>query len=147
MFHAFPIRAAKLALLAAVAAFPFAAEAQAQELSLRLGKGGKHGGIEIRLGDHGGHVRYEPRERACEPARVWVPGRYEIRRERVWVPGCERKEWVPPRHEWRIDKCGSRYRVLVRDGYWRVVQDPGRYETRDVRVWVPGHWQISGGRY
>lgn len=130
---------AKLALLATFAAFPLAAGAQAQELSLRIGKSGKHGSFELAIG------RGAPAH--CEPARLWVPGRYETRCERVWVPGCERREWVPACYGWRVGPCGERYRVLVREGYWRTVREPGRYETREVSVWVPGHWEIGPRRY
>ena len=77
----------------------------------------------------------------CAPARVWVPGHYEVRIERTWVEGCERRVWVPARVEWRRDACGRGYAVQVCAGYWRVEREPGRYESRKVSVWVPGHWQ------
>ena len=141
----------KLAFLATLAAFPLAVGAQAQEVSFRLGKSGKHGPFSLEIGSleigRGGRARCEPVYERCEPARLWVPGRHETRCERVWVPGCERKEWVPPCFEWRIGSCGERFRVMVREGYWRVVREPGRYETREVSVWVPGHWEISARRY
>lgn len=73
--------------------------------------------------------------------RVWVPGHYETRFERVFVPGCERRIWVPPRYEWRTLPCGGTERVLVEPGHYRVVRDPGRYERRERRVWVPGHYE------
>ena len=104
--------------------------AQRDGPDLRLGYG--DGRIEVRIG-LGRAPRYEPR-------RTWVPGHYEVRCERVWVPGCTRQEWVPARYEWRIDTCGRRFQVLVEPGHWITVTDPGRYEAREVRVWVPGYW-------
>lgn len=74
--------------------------------------------------------------------REWVPGHYETRCERVWIPGCARQEWVPARHEWRTDFWGRPVYVLIAPGYWTVVTDPGRYEVREVREWVPGHWRF-----
>lgn len=106
--------------------------ASAQELSLRLGRSSRHGSASLTIGLP---------VRACAPARVWVPGRYELRVERVWIEGCERRIWVPARYEWRRDPCGREVRVLVCAGHWRTVRDPGRFENREVRVWVPGHWR------
>ena len=34
--------------------------------------------------------------------------------------------------------CGNVSRVLVREGYFKVIQKPGHFETRHVQVWVPG---------
>jgi hypothetical protein len=76
-------------------------------------------------------------------APVWVPGRYETRCERVWVEGRSRQVWAPARYEWRWDGCGRMYRVCVSAGRWTTVVDPGHYESRDVRVWVPGHWRTA----
>jgi hypothetical protein len=135
--------APKVALSILLAALPLAPAARAQEVSLRLGTSNKHGTFALEIG-RGSSVRCEPHP---APARLWVPGRYETRCERVWVPGCERREWVPPRYEWVVEHCGIRRCVLVREGYWRVVQEPGRYETREVRVWVPGRWEIGPKRY
>lgn len=104
--------------------------AQRDLADLRAGYGGAR--IELRIGR--GHA---PR---IEPRRTWIPGHYEMRCERVWVPGCTRQEWVPARYEWRLDNCGRRFQVLIAPGHWITVTDPGRYETREARVWVPGYW-------
>ena len=72
--------------------------------------------------------------------RGWVPGHYEVVERSVWVGGGTRRTWVPAVYETRYDGCGRAYRVLLRDGYWRQVALPGRYERRPVRVWVPGRW-------
>lgn len=75
----------------------------------------------------------------------WVPGHYVTRTETVLVrpERCERV-WVEPLYDTRYDDCGRPYRVLVRDGYWREVTVPARYETRHVEVWVPGRWEECG---
>jgi hypothetical protein len=73
--------------------------------------------------------------------RCWVPGYYEIRYADVWVPGPSRQVWVEPVYDTCRDPCGNTTRVIVRAGYYQWVQDPGHYETREIRVWVPGHYQ------
>jgi hypothetical protein len=79
-----------------------------------------------------------------ESSRVWVPGGYESVSERVWLPGRVERVWVEPVFEFRLGSCGSRFRVMVAAGHWRTVQHPGHYETRRVRVYVPGHWAPRG---
>jgi hypothetical protein len=73
-------------------------------------------------------------------SRVWVPGHYDVTWERVWVPGCVERVWVEPVFREWIGPCGTRYRTLVADGYWKTVRIPGRHENRRVRVWQPGCW-------
>ena len=73
--------------------------------------------------------------------RCWVPGYYEYRDTQVWVPGPSRRVWVDPVYDSCCDPCGNTTRIVVRQGYYQVVQDPGYYETRQIRVWVPGHYQ------
>jgi hypothetical protein len=72
--------------------------------------------------------------------RQFVPGHYETRCVEVWVPGAERRVWVDPVYETVTDPCGNVTRILVRDGRFRIVRDPGYYETRHVQVWVPGYY-------
>jgi hypothetical protein len=80
-----------------------------------------------------------PIERCCH--RCWVPGHYETRTAEVWVPGrCER-QWVEPCYDTCTDPCGNTTRVLVRAGHYRTIQHPGYYETREVQVWVRGHYE------
>jgi hypothetical protein len=81
---------------------------------------------------HGGIV--------VEPARHWVPGHWDTRAVQVWVPGRVRTVYVEPQYETIVDPCGHLTRVLVREGYTRTYQEPGCYETRYERVWVPGYW-------
>lgn len=113
--------------------------AHAGGFELLLGKKTKHGSIAVRIGgdrDYG--HRHAP---ACEPPRVWVAGHYEMRCERVWVPGTCERVWVAPVYEWRRDACGRTYQVLVCAGYWRTIENPGRWEDREVKVWVEGYWK------
>lgn len=115
-------------LLAALALTP---AANAEFINLQYSKHGKHGKhIGISIG-------YAPK-----PApRVWVPGHYEVRCEKVWVEGPEERVYVMPVHETRYDKCGRAYQVELRSGYWMTVKQPGRFEERRVRTWVPGHYR------
>jgi hypothetical protein len=71
---------------------------------------------------------------------VWVPGHWQTRSEQVWVPGETQRVWVEPVHETIRDPGGGESRVIVREGYWKEVTGAGRYETRTVRVWVPGQY-------
>ena len=77
-------------------------------------------------------------------SRVWVPGHHEFVYRRVWVPGTAARVWVEPVYETRRDSCGRTVRILLRAGGWRTVHEPGRYETRRVRVWQPGRWIARG---
>jgi hypothetical protein len=89
------------------------------------------------------HLRWP--HRAPTPARCgvreWVPGHYETILERHWRPGATRQEWLPARHEWRRDRCGRPVLVLVEPGRWITITEPGRFETRERREWIPGHWR------
>jgi len=137
---------------------PLAAPAFGQELSVRFGRSGHSGhfgasvSTETRPAFHGA-VRYEHRRPAVRAttyaphvrhtyghARVWVPGRYETVLQRVWVPGGVRRVYEEPRYELLTDSCGNSVRVLVRPGGWCTTYVPGRYETKPVSVWRPGHW-------
>jgi hypothetical protein len=124
-----------LALFAAACAL--IPTASAQELELRLGKRDPRLAVSF---DWGGARDCAPTPR-FQPPRVWVPGCYQSRWERVWVPGCVRREWTPAVYQWRVTTCGRRERVLIRAGCWRDVVEPGRFESRQVQVWVPGHWR------
>ena len=77
------------------------------------------------------------------PRRLWVPGHYETRCERVWVQGSSERLWVEPVFELRLDSCGKRVRVELYPGHWRTVQHPGRYELREFQVWVPGQYRYG----
>jgi hypothetical protein len=103
-----------------------------------FGKKTKHGSFGVTYST--GHARPVPVAH-CPPPRVWVPGHYETRFQDVWVPGPSRQVWVPPVYAWRHDACGRAYQVCVRPGSWRTECAPGRYERREIRVWVDGCWR------
>ena len=131
------IRTALLPLLASAALL--APTASAQSLQLNFGKHSKHGsfGVTYSTGGHG----WDRGGSFCPPPRVWTPGHYETRCERVWVEGRSEQVWVSAQFEWRHDSCGRAYQVCVNPGYWRTVCGQGHYETRQVRVWVDGSWR------
>ena len=117
------------------------------------------GDLVLHLGDvvDGGRASQYPlylatREKIGKPVHE-IPGNHdpalptrgsEFVHQRVWVPGWTEKVWIEPAFEWRFGSCGTRFRVQIGSGYWRTVHHPGRYETRPVRVWRPGHWVARG---
>ena len=118
-------------LLAPLAALALSSAAAAQEPSLRLaGKIGKVSvGIDLPLART--HCPAPP----PPPAGCW-----EWREERVWIEGYESRVWVQPVYETRYDHCGRRYQVIVRAGYWQTVCEPGHWEVRKHKVWVPNYY-------
>jgi hypothetical protein len=76
------------------------------------------------------------------PRHIWVPGHYESRFETVWVPARNERVWVAPVFELRFDPCGRPVQVEVCAGYWKTIHHPGCHERREVRVWVPGHYEL-----
>lgn len=81
-----------------------------------------------------------PRYHTPVVERHHSPGYYETRYETVLVePARYERRWVPDLHETRRDRHGHLVTVCVRHGYWQEYHIPARYETRAVRVWVPGH--------
>lgn len=128
----------------------FATPASGQELSVRFGTNVCSTEPRPTFQVSGRYAQRRPAVRATAyarraphaygHARVWVPGRYEVVLRRVWVPGGVRRVYEEPRYELRADSCGNSIRVLVRHGGWRTTHVPGRYETKRVRVWRPGHW-------
>ena len=113
--------------LLCVALFLAASEPAAQRLVVAAGHGPT-----VRASAYG---RY-----SHAPRRVWVPGHYETRCEQVWVPAQSERLWGEPVFELRVDACGNRVRVQLCAGYWTTVHHPGRYETREQQVWIPGHY-------
>jgi hypothetical protein len=67
-----------------------------------------------------------------------VHGHWQTVCEEVWIPGCWREECVPAVYGWISDSCGHRHWGIVRAGYTHRIWVPGRHETRQRRVWVPG---------
>lgn len=144
----------KLSALSLCAILGFPSAAEAQEFSVSLGRYSRtpQVGVSAPIGSnaHLG-VRYvngrvsasyvrRPTSYPTSHQRVWVPGCYENREQRVWVPATRQRVWIEPVYETRYDPCGRPIRVLVRPGctQWQTV--PGHYQTKTVRVWVPGHY-------
>ena len=95
----------------------------------------------VSLGFHTGPIHHHRHGVVVvEPARRWVPGHYETRCYEVWVPGCTKTIYVEAVYRTVIDPHGHVTRILVRDGYYKTIQEPGRYETRCEQVWVAGYW-------
>jgi hypothetical protein len=120
--------------LIVVASAPASAQGS---FSVGYSKFGKHSAFGV--GIHSGG--YYPRHGGVVVVdRHYVPGHYETRASEVWVPGCTERVWIEPRYQTVVLPCGNVSRVLVREGHFRVIQTPGRFETRYVRVWVPGYY-------
>jgi len=101
----------------------------------------------FRWGSHRHNRRVEVRhnhrhEVRCDEHchRTYVPGCYETVTVRVLVPARHETVWEPAVYETRYDPCGRAYRVCVREGYYRTVCIPARYEDRCERVFKPGRW-------
>lgn len=127
-----------------------AGAAPAGDVEIRLGKGRVHIGAVLGVG-----ASFGKRSRDCAPPvyqpvcppprRIWIPAYTEVIHERVFVPGFERRVWVPARYETRIDPCGRRYTVEVCPGHWKVMCEPGRWETVAHTVHHPGRWGTRHG--
>ena len=129
------------ALAAAVTTAPAAAQRlhaekrSGSQWEIGVGNESRSGSAALTVGSQG--VSLNLSRGGARVPRGYDGGRYEYRTERTWVPGYNRQVWVEPVYQWRYDSCGARYRVLVRAGYNRTVCVPGRYENRQVKVWVP----------
>ncbi len=135
---------ARLALPALLALGMLAPSATASPQKIDLGISlGKHVNLGVTLGS----ARY-PRPRARRRTSRITPSRgyWKTITEQVWVPGQRRQEWVPAAYETIYDSYGNAHKVLVREGCYRTVQDPGHYEARSRRVWVPARRRITPGR-
>lgn len=121
-------------MIAAVAAVLFCtALADGQGISFSFGKHGKHKSVGVSVGiplGHHGHVH----SNSCQRL---VPGHYEIVREQVFVPGPVRQVWVEPVYRTVYDCHGHPHQEVVAHGHWETIQEPGRYELQDRKIWVP----------
>lgn len=133
---------ARLALPAVFALSMLAPSATASPKKVDLGISfGNHGSLDVRIG----RPRY-PSTRRRAPRITPSRGYWKTITERVWVPGCSHQEWVPASYETIYDSRGSAHKVLVQEGHYRTVQDPGHYEARTRRIWVPARRRITPGR-
>ncbi|MFK7960623.1 MAG: hypothetical protein AB8G96_08850 [Phycisphaerales bacterium] len=93
---------------------------------------------------HGhGHARGQRGEQARGACgeRIFVAGHHTWVNERICVQRARvDRVWVDAVYRTRYDACGTPYRVCVREGYWKRVHIPARYESRPVRRWVAGQW-------
>ncbi len=74
------------------------------------------------------------------PPKHWVPGHYEIHREKVCIPGYWKKIVVPAKFRRLCTPRGWR-RVLVRPARRKEIWIPERYVWQEDKVWVPGHYE------
>jgi hypothetical protein len=132
----------KLAALSLAFCASLAPASKADGFGISYSKSSNHGAFSVGYssGPYGAPY-WAPSYRVRRPYPRWVAGHYEIVRERVWVPGCVTKVWVEPAYEWRRDVCGRTYSSCVATGHYEMVKQPGHYESRDVKVWVPGGWR------
>jgi hypothetical protein len=83
--------------------------------------------------------------RPCGPQPAYAPagqtmgqGHYERRVEQVWVAGTQQQVWV-------AGECARRFGrrhhhgdgLRCSQGYYQMVNTPGRYENQEQWVWVP----------
>ena len=54
--------------------------------------------------------------------------------QRIWIAGSSQRVWVPPRYEYRRQRCGTIVRVCVSHGYYNTVHQPGYYTYKRVPV-------------
>jgi hypothetical protein len=138
-----------LLLLSSLACCVTAANAQRQPTLVPRAKAvesvaGVHFGGRV-VNDHGGRGRSANHQHS-DCCRVWIPARCETVTERHWVPArCERV-WVPPVFDVVVERCGRQRRVCLREGYWQVVEHPGRWECVTRQVEIPGRWENRCGR-
>jgi hypothetical protein len=78
------------------------------------------------------------------PVQEWVPGHYEISRERVCIPGYWTTVTEPAEYGWVRQGC-RRVWVMIKPPCTRKVWVPERYEWQETRVWVPGHYMTANG--
>ena len=74
--------------------------------------------------------------RACR----YVEGRFVFEMRQIFIPGVWREERVAPVYREHRGRFGIVIRILIKPGYTHRTFEPGHYENRNVRVWVPGHW-------
>jgi len=76
-----------------------------------------------------------------QTTRRWIPACYKTQTRRVIVcKGRYERRYVPAVYGTRYDACGRAFRVMIKPACYRNVWVPPRYETRQVRVRVPGHY-------
>ena len=79
---------------------------------------------------------------ACNPIPPsrYIPGHYEIRQERIFIPGSVQRVFVPARYVTRCGLFGIRYRREIAPAHYQNYREPGHYELRKRKVWIPGRY-------
>jgi len=139
MFSRSKLPALSLALCAVLAP-----ASRADGFGISIFKNSRHGAISLGYST-GPNSAWAPAPVYRTPYRHarWIPGHYRTVRERVWVPGCVQRVWIEPRYGWRRDSCGRPFRGCISRGHYEMVEQPGRYEFRDSKVWVDGFWRTG----
>jgi len=98
-------------------------------------RSGYYGAYSVSVGSPYYYSTYYPTYTSY--GRVWAPGYWTTRSNRVLVTGVYDSVWVAPAYDWVWD--GYQYQwVVVQVGYYNQVP---RYSTTTTRVWVPGCWR------
>ncbi len=117
--------------------------ARAQKLSLSLHRTDSKGSFGITLGTGGSPAHCVPAPPVCHaPAGTW-----EVIEDKVWVPAREVRVWVEPVYETWYDHCGHAHARLVSAGHWKTSCEPGHWEVRKRKVWIPSYRPIAGIAY
>ena len=70
----------------------------------------------------------------------YIPGHYEVIRERVRIPGATYRVYVPASFQSCCPGSFSHNGSKYRPGRYELRKKPDRYEYRNRRVWVPGRY-------
>ena len=74
------------------------------------------------------------------PIPRYIPGHYEVIRERVCVPGATYRIYVPGRYRRGCITFFGRRSSRYSPGHYELRQAPDRFEYRNRKVWVPGRY-------
>lgn len=133
----------KVFTLSVAACLALAQSTHADGFSLGFSTHGRHGDLGVSWSRE---CARPARPHACSACgsirarRTWIPARYGIEQRREWVEGRIERVWIEPVFEVRYDSCGKPFKFCVAGGHYASRRTGGHYETRDVRVWQPGHW-------
>lgn len=73
--------------------------------------------------------------------RQWVPGRYEMRVERILAEAGHYKcHYIAAVVETRYNAAGRPYTAIVQPARTEKHWISPRYEMRELQTWIPGYW-------
>ncbi len=124
----------KAILMTGLVLFGTSVSASAQHLRLRLHSRGAH----VSFSPFSTHAPYSHRAATRGQLRHVRSGYYKTVTRKVWIEGISRQVHVPAQYGWGYDSCGRRTWIVVRPAYHRTVREPGHWDYRTERVWVPG---------